>query len=85
MFAGSFIDNPKFRELNAELLKLANKYNVGKNAIAAAWILRYPAQIQVLVGSMNPSHIKDSAAGSDVELTRQEWYDLYLAAGHDLP
>lgn len=85
MFAGSFIDNPKFRELNAELLKLANKYNVGKNAIAAAWILRYPAQIQVLVGSMNPEHIKDSAAGSDVELTRQEWYDLYLAAGHDLP
>ena len=41
--------------------------------------------MQVLLGTMNPEHIKDSAAGSDVTLTRQEWYDLYLAAGHDLP
>ncbi|MBP2058187.1 putative oxidoreductase [Lactobacillus colini] len=85
MFAGSFINNTEFPELNAKLANLADKYNVGKNAIATAWILRYPASIQVLVGSMNPDHIKDSAAGSDIELTRQEWYDLYLAAGHDLP
>ncbi|MDD7406795.1 MAG: aldo/keto reductase, partial [Lactobacillus amylovorus] len=69
---------------NAELQKLADKYNVGKNAIAAAWILRHPANMQMLVGSMNPEHIKDSAKGSDIELTRQEWYDLYLAAGNYL-
>ena len=84
-FAGTFINNAKFPELNAELAKLAAKYGVSKNAIAVAWILRHPAHMQVLLGTMNPEHIKDSAAGSDVTLTRQEWYDLYLAAGHDLP
>ena len=65
--------------------KLAAKYGVSKNTIAVAWILRHPAHMQVLLGTMNPEHIKDSAAGSDITLTRQEWYDLYLAAGNDLP
>ena len=41
--------------------------------------------MQVLLGTMNPDHIKDSAAGSDVTLTKQEWYDLYFAAGNTLP
>lgn len=84
-FEGTFINNPKFPKLNEELQKLSDKYHVGKNAIAGAWILRYPAQIQVLVGSMNPEHIKDSAKAGDIALTKQEWYDIYLATGNDLP
>ena len=41
--------------------------------------------MQVLIGTMTPAHILDSAAGSVVTLTKQEWYDLYLAAGNELP
>ncbi|MCS6109326.1 aldo/keto reductase [Clostridium botulinum] len=85
MFAGTFIGSDKFPELNKKLQELADKYGVSKNAIATAWILRHPAEIQVIIGTMNPDHIKDSAAGSDVELTKQEWYDVYFAAGNDLP
>ncbi|KRM57676.1 aldo/keto reductase [Secundilactobacillus malefermentans] len=84
-FEGPFIDNPKFPELNAELQKLADKYGVTKNAIATAWIIRHPARIQVILGSMNPQHIQESAAGADVTLTKQEWYDVYFKAGHNLP
>lgn len=84
-FAGTFIDNDRFPELNRELAKLADKYQVSKNAIAVAWILRHPAQMQVLIGTMNPDHIMASAAGSDITLTKQEWYDLYQAAGNELP
>lgn len=84
-FAGTFINNEKFPELNAKLAELASKYGVSKNAIAVAWILKHPAKMQVLIGTMNPQHIEDSAAGSDVTLTNQEWYDLYLAAGNTLP
>ena len=84
-FAGTFINNDKFPELNKKLEELADKYNVSKNAIAAAWILRHPANIQVIIGTMNPEHIADSAKGGDVDLTKQEWYDVYLAAGNDLP
>jgi predicted oxidoreductase len=85
MFDGPFVDNPKFPELNAELAKVAAAKGVTKNAIATAWILRHPAKMQVILGSMNPQHIQESAAGSDVELTKQEWYDLYFSAGHILP
>ncbi|WP_412989730.1 aldo/keto reductase [Pediococcus siamensis] len=84
-FNGPFIDNPKFPELNEKMQNLADQYGVTKNAIATAWILRHPAKFQVLLGSMNPQHIKESLAGSDVTLTGQEWYDIYYAAGNDLP
>lgn len=84
-FAGTFINNDKFKKLNDLLAKLADKYQVSKNAIAVAWILRHPAHMQVLLGTMTPAHIADSAAGSDITLTKQEWYDIYFAAGNDLP
>ena len=82
---GVFVDNDKFPELNELLDKLAKKYDTNKNAIATAWILRHPANMQVILGTMNPTRIKESAAGGDVTLTKQEWYDVYFAAGNDLP
>lgn len=84
-FEGVFVDNEKFPELNELLAKLAKKYDTNKNAIATAWILRHPANMQVILGTMNPKRIKESAAGGDVTLTKQEWYDVYFAAGNDLP
>lgn len=84
-FTGTFIDNPQFPELNAKLAELADKYGVNKNAIAVAWILKYPAKMQVLIGTMNPEHLRASVMGSDLTLSNQEWYDLYLSAGHTLP
>ncbi|MDT2659174.1 aldo/keto reductase [Enterococcus hulanensis] len=84
-FEGVFIDNDKFPELNELLAKLAKKYDTNKNAISTAWILRHPANMQVILGTMNPTRIKESAAGGDVTLTKQEWYDVYFAAGNDLP
>lgn len=84
-FEGVFVDNPKFPELNAKLEELAKKYDSTKNGIATAWILRHPAQMQVILGSMNPTRIQQMAAGADVTLEAQDWYDLYFAAGNDLP
>ncbi|WEV46640.1 aldo/keto reductase [Bifidobacterium sp. ESL0690] len=84
-FEGVFIDNPKFPELNEVLQRVADAHGVAKNAIAVAWILRHPAKMQVLLGSMTPSRLKEMMAGADVEITAQEWYDLYVAAGNDLP
>lgn len=84
-FEGCFVDDPKFPELNAALQELADKYQVSKTAIAIAWILRHPASIQAIVGTMNPDHLKDVATAREVELTHQEWYQLYLAAGKFLP
>ncbi|MCR4990489.1 MAG: aldo/keto reductase [Lachnospiraceae bacterium] len=85
MFKGCFIDHPDYPELNEELSKLADKYGVAKPAIAIAWILRHPAKMQAIAGTMNPEHLKEIADASKVDLTHKEWYDLYLASGKFLP
>lgn len=82
---GSFIDNPKYPELNAKLLELAQKYGVSKSAVAIAWILRLPQAVMPIVGTTSTEHLKQLAAAQDVCLTREEWYALFLSAGHKLP
>lgn len=82
---GTFINNAHFPHLNQVLAQLAQKYQTNTNAIAAAWLLRHPAKIQVLLGTTKPQHIISSSECTNFSLSRQEWYDLYLAAGHDLP
>jgi len=84
-FEGPFIGNEKFDKLNNVLSEIAEKYRVTETAIAGAWVLRHPANIQMISGSMNPERVKEICQGADVTLTREEWYKLYLAAGNPLP
>jgi len=82
---GVFFGSPDYPELNAELNRLAAKYEVTPSAIAVAWITRHPASIQVLVGTTRPERLVEAAAGSNIPLTRSEWYGLIRAAGHNVP
>ena len=85
-FDGVFLgDRENFAELNDVLDDLARQYGVTATGIAIAWITRHPANIQVVLGTTRPSRVIESAAGSDVTLTRPEWYRLFTAAGHKLP
>ena len=84
-FEGVFLNNDKFKELNILINKLANKYNVTDTAIATAWILRHPAKIQVIIGTMNSKRISDISEASNIFLTREEWYDIYRTAGNIIP
>lgn len=85
MIEGVFIDNPDYPEVNRKLAEFAEKYGVEKNAIAAAWIMKHPAHMQVVSGSMTPARIKSIAQGSEIELSDLDWYDLYAATGKQLP
>lgn len=84
-FAGTFLGDPKFAALNKELDGIAEKYGTSNTAIAAAWILRHPAKMQMIAGSMKVSRLREICGAADLTLTREEWYRLYLAAGHILP
>jgi predicted oxidoreductase len=84
-FDGVFLDNDKFPELNARITAVAVSRGVTNTAIAIAWLLRHPARMQPIIGTTNPTRVKDACKASDVKLTRQEWYDIYLAAGNKLP
>ena len=85
MFKGCFVDHPDFPELNKALGEIGEQYGVSKTAVAIAWILRHPAKMQAIAGTMNPDHLRDICAAAGFTLTHQEWYQLYLASGKFLP
>ena len=84
-FKGNFVGNEKFQALNQVLDRLAIKYGVTSSTIAISWILRYPAKMQAVVGTTNPKHLREASQATNFNLTRKEWYEIYLAAGNNLP
>jgi predicted oxidoreductase len=84
-FEGVFLGNDKFPELNQKIDEIAKKYEVSNTTIAIAWLLRHPAHMQPVTGTMNSGRLKDCCKASDVYLTREEWYDIYRVAGNVLP
>ena len=85
LFEGVFLGSDKFPELNAKLDELAEHYGVSSTTITMAWLLRHPAKMQPVTGTMNIGRLKDCCKASEIHLTREEWYDIYLAAGNTLP
>jgi predicted oxidoreductase len=84
-FEGVFLDNDKFPQLNAKINEIASKYGARNTTIALAWILRHPANMQPVTGTMNIERLKDCIKAAEIYLTREEWYDIYRAAGNILP
>ena len=84
-FEGVFLDNDKFPVLNAKIDAIAARYGVHNTTMAMAWLLRHPAQMQPVTGTMSVEHLQDCAKAADIRLTREEWYEIYLAGGNILP
>ena len=84
-FKGNFVGKEEFAALNHVLNDLAKKYQVTPTAIALAWVLRYPGKMQAVIGTTKPQHVLEAGKAAEVNLTRKEWYQIYLAAGNDLP
>ncbi|MEC0240604.1 aldo/keto reductase family oxidoreductase [Paenibacillus dokdonensis] len=84
-FEGVFLGNDKFPELNKKIDEVAAKYEVSNTTIAVAWLLRHPANMQPVIGTMNIERLKDCCKASEIRLTREEWYDIYRSAGNILP
>ena len=84
-FKGAFLGNEKFPELNQCIDRVAAKHSVSNTTIAIAWLLRHPAKFQPVIGTTNPQRLRDAVTASDVQLSREEWYEIYRAAGNVLP
>ena len=89
--AGGALNGPTgTAQLSTQLAAVLDGYaadrGVSRSVIALAWLLRHPAKIIPIVGSVNPDRIVDAAGAVDVELTREEWYTLLEASrGARLP
>ncbi len=66
--------------------ELAKDHGVHRTVIALAWLLKHPAKIQPILGSTNPDRIREAVKATELELGRDEWYRLLIAArGAPLP
>lgn len=83
--SGAFVNNENFAELNRTLTQIAEKYSITETGLAILWLLRLPEKMQPIVGSTNPDRIRQIAKAADVELSREDWYKIYLSAGYKLP
>lgn len=82
----SWQQNYRTEAIIAALQQVAVARGVSRTAVALAWLLKHPAGIQPIIGSVNPERIKQAAEADRIELSREEWYRLLLAArGEPLP
>ena len=84
-FEGVFLGNEKYKALNEKLVEIGEKYGVGTDVIAYAWLLRIPGRMQVVLGTTKSERVVNAAKAADITLSRSEWYDIYRAAGNQLP
>lgn len=82
---GCFIGNEEYADLNKEIGRMAAQYEVSRTTIAAAWILRHPAHMQIVAGTASEERLSEIVRAGEISLSREEWYRLYLSAGHMLP
>lgn len=82
---GIFATHSRYEKLNQTIEKYAMYYGVAPEAIVVAWLLRLPAKIQTIVGTMNPERLARIAKAYQLTLTREQWYDIYKSAGNILP
>ena len=85
MIQGVFLQNDDFAALNQKLAEIGEKYGVSATTMAVAWLLRHPANMQVLAGTMNRDRFNEICKACDIQLSREEWYQIYMAAGNRLP
>jgi predicted oxidoreductase len=82
---GKLIDPPhtadvRTQQLAAHIAQIATEKDATREAIVLAWLLRHPAGIQPIVGTMHSARLIDSCRANDVVLSREEWYALFTTA-----
>lgn len=74
------------RQAAALVAHLAREKDTSLEAIVLGWLLRHPGPIQPVIGTTRPARIAASALADAVELSREEWYRLFITArGGPLP
>ncbi len=84
-FGGVFLGNPNYATLNEALDRIAREHDTTPTAVAINWVLRFPAKMQAIVGTTRPERVAQSARACDWEMSREEWYEIYLSSGKVLP
>ena len=82
---GVFIDNPQFPELKPEAPGAFREVWRFQVCLGCGVDPPSPAKIQTIVGTTNRERLADICTAGDIQLSREDWYQIYLTAGNQLP
>jgi len=72
--------SPQIKSVWAVLEQIAKRRNSTPAVVALGWLLRHPAGILPIIGGDKPEYIIENIAADRFEMSREEWYDLLVAA-----
>lgn len=82
---GSIFEHGKVA-LNKQFELLGAKYQVGADVLSLAWLLKHPAQLIPVIGTVKTERIISAVKACSIDLELQEWFQLYEAAmGNEVP
>lgn len=84
-FEGSIFNSEKYPVINDVLQRFATKYNTSKCAIATSFLLRLDKNLIVVTGTTKIDYLLEAISGESINLSREDWYQIYKDCGHMLP
>lgn len=67
-------------KLTEVLDETAARHETTRSVITLAWLLKHPSRILPIVGSVQPDRIRASIQADAIDLSREEWYRIFVAA-----
>ena len=74
------------KRIHTVLDNLTEKYNVTKDQLVLAWILKHPSNVHPVIGTTTPERISNAMKAIKIELSLEDWFTLLVESqGHKVP
>lgn len=79
-------DIPQTHRLKKLLATLVSKYHLGSDTILLSWILKHPAKVIPIAGTVNVARIQLLMKAVELELEQEDWFAIWAESmGNNVP
>ena len=79
-------DSEQTRRLKKLFVQLVDKYGVGSDTLLLAWIIRHPAKVLPVAGTVNIARIQQLMKAASLELSLEDWFAIWTESiGKKIP
>ncbi|TAF59928.1 MAG: aldo/keto reductase [Flavobacterium sp.] len=79
-------ENMQTYRLRKLLATLVSKYEIGADTILLAWILKHPAHIIPIAGTVNVARIQSLMKATELQLSQEDWFAIWTESmGNEVP
>jgi predicted oxidoreductase len=79
-------DIPQTRRLKKLLATLVSKYHLGSDTILLSWVLKHPAKVIPIAGTVNVARIQSLMKAVELDLEKEDWFAIWSESmGEDVP